>query len=106
MQIQSEVAQAFSWGAAAVTMGVVLAGIFGMNVSQQAVLFQEDTWGETFLAVCIAIALCIVLLTLFIVGMLWREELKHRLPLNAWGSWARALPRHRSKKLSASSSSV
>ena len=81
--------------------GGVLAGIFGMNVSQQSKLFQDDSWGETFMTVCIVIALCVVLLTLFIVGMLWREEITHKLHRNAWGSWARALPRH-GKRLAAS----
>ena len=73
--------------------GGVVAGIFGMNVSQQSWMFQDDSWGETFLVVCICIALCVVLLTLSIVGMLWREEIQHKLPRHAWGSWARALPR-------------
>jgi len=73
--------------------GGVVAGIFGMNVSQQSWMFKDDSWGETFLFVCIFIALCVVLLTLSIVGMLWREEIRHKLPRHAWGSWARALPR-------------
>lgn len=74
--------------------GGVLAGVFGMNVSQQSWMFQDDSWGETFTAVCICVALGVVVLTLSIVGLLWREEIRHRMPKHGWGALARALPKH------------